>query len=169
MTSTTTLTPVTLDILAGTPSALRGMLGGLSEAGANDLRDAGGWSVRDCVAHLLDRAPMQRRRVEAMLGEQHPTLMNEDETASLEASGYRLLPLAILLDRFEALRVVDVQRYRGLTAADFARTGEHSVAGPTTVAEMLNHIAYHDLDHLRQAAATLAGAAHEGRGAMQIF
>jgi len=167
--TTTTLTPMTLPTLAATPVLLRALLGGLPEAVANDARDPGGWSVRDCLAHLLDRAPMQRRRVEAMLTEQHPTLMNEDETASLEASGFRLLPVPVLLDRFEALRVADVERYRGLTAADLARTGEHSVAGLTTVAEMLNHVAYHDLDHLRQAAATLATVAHEGRGAMQIF
>ncbi len=168
MATGSTLAPVTLDVLAATPRVFRALLGGLPEAVAARLRD-GDWSARDVLAHVLDRGPTLRQRVELMVAEPHPPIPDVDEAESLEASGYRRLPVAELLDRFERERAADVERYAALTAVELARAGQHSVAGPISVAELLNHVAHHDLNHLQQVAAILAAPAHEGRGAMQRF
>lgn len=164
----TALSPATLATIASTPVTLRALLGGLPVE-AFEARDEGGWSALDVVAHLLDRRRAQRQRVEVMLAEERPLLPDEDERVTLEASGFRARPLGSLLIDFERQRREDVERYRALTAADLARVGMHSVAGEVTLGEMLNHVAYHDLAHLRQAAATLGAIAHEARGPMRRY
>jgi uncharacterized damage-inducible protein DinB len=165
---TVELTLATLATIAGTPSALRALVGGLPPE-ALEAEDAGGWSVRQVLAHLLDSCGRQRGRVVAMLDEDFPTLQNIDEMESLQASGYLERPAGSLLLDLERERREDVARYRALTAAQLARRGRHTAAGEMSVAEMLNHAAYHDLLHLRQAAGILARLAHEGRGPMQVF
>ena len=163
-----TLEPGTLEVIASTPSALRALTASLPEVTV-EARDGEGWSAHDVVAHLLDRWGTQMGRVHKMLAEKHPTILDEDEVAGLEASGLRLRPLASLLDEFELARSVETAMLRGLSASDLARTGQHSVAGPFTIAEMLNHTAYHDLLHIQQIAATLALVPNAGRGAFGVF
>ncbi len=74
-----------------------------------------------------------------------------------------------LLDEFERARAAEAATFRGLSASDLARTGRHSVAGPITIAELLNHVAYHDLLHVQQIAGTLALVPNAGRGAFGMF
>lgn len=164
----TTLEPGTFEVIAGTASVLRALTASLPEVMV-DAREGEGWSARDIVAHLLDRWPSQRGRVRLMLTEAHPTLHDEDEVAGLEASGLRQRPLAWLLDEFERARAAEEATLRALTASDLARPGQHSVAGPITIAELLNHVAYHDLLHVQQIAGTLARVPNAGRGAFGMF
>lgn len=164
----TTLEPGTLEVIASTPAVLRALTATMPEA-IIEARDGDGWSARDIVAHLLDRWPSQCGRVRLMLAEVHPTILDEDEVAGLAASGLRQRPLAWLLDEFGRARAAEAGTFLGLTAADLARTGRHSAAGPITMAEMLNHVAYHDLLHVQQIAATLARVPNAGRGAFGMF
>lgn len=164
----TTLEPGTLEVIASTASVLRALTAGLPAA-ILDARDGEGWSARDVVAHLLDRWPSQRARVQKMLAEVNPIILDEDEVTGLEASGLRNRPLAWLLDEFERARAAESATFRGLSASDLARTGQHSVAGPITVAELLNHVAYHDLLHVQQIAGTLALVPNAGRGPFGVF
>lgn len=163
-----TLEPGTLEVIASTPTVLRALTATLPEAIVEACEDDG-WSARDVVAHLLDRWPSQRDRVEKMLAEANPVILDEDEVAGLEGSGLRQRPLAWLLGEFERTRAAEADAFRGLTTSDLARTGQHSVAGPITVAELLNHVAYHDLLHVQQIAATLARVPNAGRGAFGVF
>jgi uncharacterized damage-inducible protein DinB len=48
------------------------------------------------------------------------------------------------------------------------RVGIHSLAGEVTVANILNHAAYHDAQHIGQIARLIEVAAHEGRGNMRL-
>ncbi|RJQ10338.1 MAG: hypothetical protein C4558_04875 [Dehalococcoidia bacterium] len=163
-----TLEPGTLEVIASTPAVLRALTAGLPDA-IIEARDGDNWSARDIVAHLLDRWPSQRARVRLMLAEVNPIILDEDEVAGLEASGLRQRPLAWLLDEFERARAAEAAAFRALSAADLARTGQHSVAGPITIAELLNHVAYHDLLHVQQIAGTLALVPNAGRGGFGVF
>lgn len=164
----TTLEPGTIEVIGSTPSVLRALTASLPDA-ILDARDGEGWSARDIVAHLLDRWPSQRTRVHKMLAEANPIILDEPEVAGLEASGLRERPLAWLLGEFERARAAEAASFRALTASDLARPGQHSVAGPITIAELLNHVAYHDLLHVQQIAATLALVPNAGRGAFGMF
>jgi hypothetical protein len=160
--------PATLEILAATPAALRVLLAGLPAA-AVERADAGGWSARDVVAHLVDRGRIQRERVERLLAEPGATIEDLDEQQTLASSGLRRRSLDELLALLERARREDVARYTALPDTAIARAGVHTVAGTITVAQLIHQAAYHDLLHLRQVAATLASFPGAGRGPLAMF
>jgi len=167
-----TLTHVTLPTLRATPSVVRGLVEGVPEAVRQAApppdAKAGDWSISTVVAHLIDGHRRQVGRIRLMVEQDNPVLPNVDEWASMEASGLLGRPTEELLATFEELRGADVPWYAGLDAGELARTGVHSVAGEVTVANILNHAAYHDAQHLGQIARLIEVAAHAGRGKMGL-
>jgi len=163
------LEPGTLDVLAGTPATLRALLAGIPEE-ALSAPGAEGWSARDVVAHL---ASIQRtanvQRVRLMIEHDNPLIPNVDEEETLAASGLRSRPTADALATFERERGEAMAMLRSLTAEDLLRRGRHQVAGDLTVADIVHHIAYHDLLHVGQVAALLAAPIEQRRGAMRMF
>ena len=71
-----------------------------------------------------------------------------------------------LLDLFEQERADAVAWVKALPAGSLARGGRHEVAGRITVADQLNHFAYHDLAHIRQICSLLTPRVERARGAM---
>lgn len=167
-----TLTPVTLPTLRAAPSVLRVLVEGIPEevrqAAPAPEADAGEWSIATVVAHLVDGHRRQVGRIRRMVEEERPDLPNVDEWASMQASGLLGQPTEALLATFEELRAADVPWYEALDAETLARTGMHSVGGEVTVANILNHAAYHDAQHLGQVARLIEVAAHAGRGNMGL-
>ena len=163
------LEPGTIERYAATPAVLRALMAGLPAA-VVEAPGPEGWSPKDVVAHLtsIQRAA-NIQRVKIMLEADDPPIPGIDEEQVLEASGLRGRPLAELLDQFERDRTEGVALLRRLTADDLARTGRHSVAGALTIADVVHHIAYHDLLHVGQIAGLLAAPVSERRGAMRIF
>ena len=88
--------------------------------------------------------------------------------SAMEASGLLGAATEGLLATLAELRVADVPWYEGLTDEQLERTGVHSVGGEVTVANILNHAAYHDAQHLGQIARLIEVAAHAGRGNMRL-
>lgn len=166
------LTPVTLSTLAATPQAVRAMVAGLPDEVLRALPDpdanAGDWSLHTVVVHLVDSHRRQVGRVRKMVQEDNPGLANVDEWESLTASGLLDEPTAALLDVLASERAVDVAWYASLGAEALGRTGVHSVGGEVTVANVLNHAAYHDGQHLGQVARLIEVMAHMGRGNMRL-
>lgn len=164
-----TLSPAALDVLEATPSVLRAALAPLP-AEVVETAGAEGWSPRDVVAHLASlTGPTLVQRVTLMLEQDDPLVPGVDEHDVLAASGLRERPLGALLNEFEAQRADAVAWARRITPEQLARTGRHAVAGPLTVAEIINHKAWHDLLHIRQVLTLIASPLDEGRGAMRIF
>jgi len=168
----TALTPLTLPTLTNTPSTVRAMLAGLPDAALDAIPapevNAGDWSIRTVVAHLIDGHRRQVGRIRRMIEEDRPTLANVDEWESMQASGLLDQPTTILVELFSTERARDVPWYASLDATALARIGLHSLAGEVAVANILNHAAYHDAQHLGQIARLLEVAAHTGRGHMRL-
>ncbi len=167
-----TLTPVTLPTLRATPSTLRAMLEGVPEevrqaAPAPEAR-AGDWSIATVVAHLVNGHQRQVGRIRLMVEQESPVLQNVDEWEAMQASGLLGRPSDELLATLAELRAADVPWYEGLDGEQLGRTGMHSVGGEVTVANILNHAAYHDAQHLGQIARLIEVAAHAGRGNMRL-
>ncbi len=167
-----TLTAVTLATLRATPSVLRPLVEGVPEevrqAAPAPEANAGDWSISTVVAHLIDGHRRQAGRIRLMVEQDIPVLQNVDEWESMQASGLLGRPTEELLVTFEDLRAADAAWYASLDAAALARTGVHSVGGEVTVANILNHAAYHDAQHLGQIARLIEVAAHAGRGNMGL-
>lgn len=144
------LEPGTIETLAATPAVLRALLGSLPQD-AVEAPGAEGWSPRDVVAHLLSRHDDALvGRVRSLLEDDRPSVPDIPDETGMEA--LRGKPLAALLDEFAAKRAEALPWLRSLPHGQLTRTGRHEVAGTIAIADILHHLAYHDLMHVEQAA-----------------
>ncbi len=163
------LLPAALGVIASTPTTLRGLMGGLPE----DVTSAPGeegWSPKDVLAHVLSvHGPALVERVRLIAEQDNPPIPNVDEQAVLERSGLRARPVGALLDEFARERAEAVAWMRALAPEALSRTGRHSIAGDVSAADIIHHVAWHDLLHVEQVCRMLAAPLHERRGAMRQF
>jgi hypothetical protein len=166
-----TTLPTALAILEGTPRVLRAMVYGVPEAVLlrAPSEEPGAWCARDVIAHLVVNDPIALERFRRMTVEDHPAITNFDEEAALAASGARERPIVALLDEVARGRLELVTYLDTLTPEQLQRTGEHSTVGPMRSIELVHHLAYHDLNHIRQVATILGEPLDEQRGPMRVF
>ena len=151
----------TTDLLSRTPGLLRTLLIGLPDAWTDTPDTAEGWRPRDVVGHLItgeqtDWIARTRRILED--GASRP-FNRFERFAMLERDAG--VPLDQLVDQFAQLRDANLETLRNLvTDADLDRRGLHPSLGEVTLRELLATWAVHDLDHIGQIYAGLAGS-HE--------
>lgn len=156
----------TLELLASTPGTLSALLRNVPVE-LYDRLDAGGWSTRHVVAHLLSvDKPAIRDRIQTMLDEDNPVVSNVGANAALQASDNRALPLAELLTRFTQERRLTVEQLRSLDDDGWRRLADHEQVGPITAADVVHHFAAHDMLHVGQIAAMLGQPAGHAQGNM---
>ena len=149
----------TTALLERTPAVVRALLDGLPESWLQTADTADGWRPRDVVGHLIsaeldDWIP----RVEVILRDGPARAFDPfDRFAHVERD--RDVPLSALLDRFEELRGEQLERIRSLVGEDdLDRVGRHPELGEVTMRQLLATWAVHDLDHVSQIHAGLAGS-----------
>jgi len=149
----------TRDLLRRTPDVLRALLAGLPETwtATPDVED--GWRPRDVVGHLIsgeldDWIPRTRRILE------HGTAKPFDPFDRFAHEERDLdTPLDTLVDRFAQLRADNLATFDALASdGDLDRRGLHPSLGEVTLRELLATWAVHDLDHVSQIYAGLAGS-----------
>lgn len=149
----------TMALLERTPELLRRLLIGLPEAWTQTPDVADGWRPRDVVGHLItgeltDWVVRTRRILDD--GTSLPferfqrfSMVGRDAAVSLDE----------LVERFVTLRAVNLATLSELvTDADLDRQGMHPSLGEVTLRELLATWAVHDLDHIGQICAALAGS-----------
>jgi hypothetical protein len=149
----------TTDLLQRTPNVLRALLARLPESwGSTPDRD-GGWRPRDVVGHLIsaeldDWIPRVKVILEHGTSEPFPKFdrfahVGRDDDQSLDQ----------LLDRFTELRAESLATLADLVdEADLDRRGMHPALGEATLRELLATWSIHDLDHIAQIYAGMAGS-----------
>ena len=149
----------TTDLLRRTPEFLRVLLRGLPEHWIATPDAPGGWRPHDVVGHLIsaeldDWIPRAERIIED--GTDRP-FDPFDRFAHVERDAGATLDE--LVERFAALRIESLERLETLaTEADLDRRGRHPSLGEVTLGELLATWAVHDLDHVAQIFAGLAGS-----------
>lgn len=149
----------TTDLLRRTPEMLRVLLIGLPEGWTDTPDTPDGWHPRDVVGHLVTGELTDWVvRTERIL--EHGTSLTferfdrfahaeRDVDASLED----------LVERFAQLRTENLARLNELVSeADLDRRGLHPSLGEVTLRELMATWAVHDLDHVSQIFAGLAGS-----------
>ena len=149
----------TRDVLRRTPDVLRTLLAGLPQTWTETPDVADGWRPRDVLGHLIsgeldDWVP----RTERILRDGTTRAFDpfdrfahegRDEGATLDD----------LLQRFAELRAANLVKLDALVSdADLDRRGLHPALGEVTLRELLGTWAVHDLDHVAQIYAGMAGA-----------
>lgn len=149
----------TVDLLRRTPELLRTLLHGLPDAWTDTTDAPDGWRPRDVIGHLVtgeltDWIERTQRILEHGTGlpfERFDRLAHEsrDADASLDE----------LVERFAALRTENLARLSELVSEeDLDRRGLHPSLGQVTLRELLATWAVHDLDHVAQIFAGMAGS-----------
>ena len=162
--------PETTALLERTPRVVRALLEGLPESWLDAPDRADGWTPQDVVGHLItaeldDWIP--RVRIILEHGADRP-FTSFDRFAHVERDRQATLPE--LIDRFAELRAENLRQLSALVSEeDLDRTGRHPALGDVTLRELLATWAVHDLDHLAQAYAALAGSHDEAVGPWKAY
>lgn len=141
-----------ISVLDRTPAVLRALLAGLPDPWVRGDEGPGTWCAFDVVGHLIDGEKADWiPRAGIILGS-GPDRRFEPFDRFHHLTANRGVPLAVLLDRFAALRAENLAVLRGfkLTPEQLERTGEHPELGTVTLSQLLSTWVVHDLDHLAQ-------------------
>lgn len=160
----------TTDLLRRTPEVLRSLLTGLPESWGDTTDTEGGWRPRDVVGHLVTaELDNYLARAEHILehGASKPfdpfdrfAFQGRDDEKSLDE----------LVDWFSELRAANVARLAELVDdADLDRRGLHPALGEVTLRELLATWTVHDLDHISQIFAGMAGSRDAAVGAWKTY
>ena len=150
----------TTDLLRRTPELLGTLLAGLPEdwTDTTDVPE-GGWRPKDVVGHLITGELTDWiERTQRIL--EHGTSLPFDTFDRFAHAGRDTdATLDELVERFATLRAENLARLSELvTDADLDRRGMHPSLGEVTLRELLATWAVHDLDHVSQIFAGMAGS-----------
>ncbi|MEA2675095.1 MAG: hypothetical protein QOI92_2287 [Chloroflexota bacterium] len=160
----------TTNLLERTPRVVSALLKGIPEAWTDTPDIEGGWRPRDVVGHLitaeLDNWMVRTKRL-LEKGTSEPfepfdrfAHQGRDDDQTLDQ----------LVDRFAELRAANLQRLAELIAdGDLDRRGKHPALGEVTLRELLSTWTVHDLDHVSQIFAGMAGSRDAAVGAWKVY
>jgi uncharacterized damage-inducible protein DinB len=109
---------------------------------------AGKWNAREIVAHLADCELVFSFRLRQTLAEDHPTLQPFDQDRW--ASRYANYTMQAALSLFANTRNWNLSLIKGTSEADRKREVTHPERGTMTFWTIVETMAGHDLNHLRQ-------------------
>lgn len=130
------------------PLLLRDALSGFSSIQLRTPSPPGVWSTLQVVCHLADFELVYADRMKRVIAEDQPTLFSGDPDQFAARLAYRQRDLEDELDVIISVRRSTAALLKTLDAADFDRTGRHSVDGPVTLSQLLERIVGHIPHHI---------------------
>jgi hypothetical protein len=113
------------------------------------------WTVGEVAGHLRDSAQVFTDRLRRMCRERQPQLADFVTDAPERLADYRSRPPAHLLQQLGRAQGELLRTVAGVGATELDRSGLHAVDGLISVAEVLDFLPRHQLDHAEQLAAQL--------------
>ncbi|MEX0682704.1 MAG: DinB family protein [Dehalococcoidia bacterium] len=109
-----------------------------------------GWTPHGVVAHLADIEVTLGWRIRQVLAEDAPQLQPFDQDRWADALEYKERDLATSLAAYGANRQLNLEILRRAGDAGLERLYRHPEFGERPIRTLVEHIADHDLAHLRQ-------------------
>ena len=132
------------------PAVLEDAVKGLSDAELDHRPADGGWTPREVVHHVADSEMTSAIRLRRLIAEDEPLIVGYDGDEFARRLHYADRPIEPALAALAAARATTAQSLRGLTEAEWARTGKYSDSGPYGVEHWLEIYAVHCHDHADQ-------------------
>lgn len=138
------------DVLSATPSRLRRLVDGRTDADLSRQTEPGRWSVREILAHLGDTELVTSWRIRSILASNGTALQPYDQNEFARVFKYAETPVSGSLELFEANRRANLRLLRAVDPALHDNFGMHGERGRESIAHLIRLNAGHDLNHLGQ-------------------
>ncbi len=145
------------EVIADTARRLAELVARLGPDGIERTYAPGKWTAREVVCHLADTEIAFAFRLRQTLAEPHHIIQPFDQ--EVWAKNYTSIPAQAALDTFAALRNWNLKLIEAAGTQALSKTVSHPERGDMTFQTILEIMAGHDRNHLRQLEA-VAGEAH---------
>jgi uncharacterized damage-inducible protein DinB len=146
-----------LDVISETPSRLAQLLETIGPERMEKPPAPGKWSARDILAHLADGEIAFGFRLRQALAEDHHVIQPFDQ--DLWAQGYSGCDARLALAALSALRAWNIALIQSVKPADLSKPVTHPERGTMTFQTIVETMAGHDRNHIKQIEAIAAQAA----------
>jgi len=147
-----------LQVAAETPAHLRAIENNLGTNGMERTYAPGKWSARKIICHLADCEVVFAFRFRQALGEPDHVIQPFDQDAWARQYDSSTLSGALAIQAFSALRQWNLALLKTVPRTDFSKAVTHPERGKMTFNVILETMAGHDLNHLKQLDAIAAAA-----------
>jgi hypothetical protein len=117
----------------------------------------GKWSVAEILAHLSDCEMVTGYRMRSILGAPGTPIAAFDQDKWAEAENYAKHDPKMSLRVLQTLREANLALLKSLRAEQWQHFGIHAERGEESIERIVQMMAGHDINHLRQIEAILAG------------
>ena len=146
-----------LVVLSGTPTMIARLIGDAPRSALASSPAPGKWSVNEILAHLADSEMVYGFRIRLILEGNEPTIQGTDQDLWARAGNYKNQDPDLSLEALRVTRERTVRLLRALPPKSWELFGTHSERGKETIKRVVEMLAGHDLNHLRQIEDRLRG------------
>ena len=146
-----------LEVIAATPRQLESLIETIGLIRAEQPAGPGKWSPREILCHLADGETVFAFRLRQALAEDHHVIQPFDQEKWAEQ--YRAYDVRGALAVFSAVRNWNVALIRSVVPGALSKPLTHPERGTMTFQVLIETMAGHDVNHLRQMEAIAARAA----------
>jgi uncharacterized damage-inducible protein DinB len=136
------------EVIASTSSQLEKLFATLGPERAENPPAPGKWNAREILCHLADCEVVFAFRLRQALAEDHHVIQPFDQDRW--ARTYAAYDVRSALAAFSALRAWNTAFVGALKSEDFSKPVTHPERGQHTIGVIVETMAGHDLNHLRQ-------------------
>jgi hypothetical protein len=147
-----------LQVAADTPARLRAIENNLGSKGMERSYASGKWSARKIVCHLADCEVVFAFRFRQALAEPDHVIQPFDQDAWARPYDSSTLSGSKAIEAFSAVRQWNLALLKDVPQTHFSKPVTHPERGKMTFKVLLETMAGHDLNHLKQLDAIAAAA-----------
>jgi hypothetical protein len=144
-----------VEVLSFTPRELQKLIKGASKQSLDSTPGPDKWSATMIVAHLADTEIVYAYRLRLMLGASGVSIPGIDQDAWAATFNYGTEDPAASVEDFRVNRERTLRMLKKLSPQQWDCYGMHTERGKETVRRVVELLAGHDINHLRQIRAAL--------------
>ncbi|MGJ5815818.1 DinB family protein [Paludibaculum fermentans] len=141
-------------IIAGTPARLQELFTSLGPERANVPPSEGKWNAREILCHLADTEIVFAFRLRQSISDEHHIIQPFDQDRW--AFSYAPYSTEAALTTFSTVRQWNIAFIHSIPPADFSKLLTHPERGTMSFGVLVETMAGHDINHLRQIEAIAA-------------